>query len=115
MLGSAYLTALLFATQRVCTYDYSTSATGGSTNCHTRWAMVVPVMGPFVDLAQNKGSSDESTDILIGGGQLAGAIFLFIGLAITTPKLIPDAQGYGISVTPMLASSTTGFSLTLRH
>lgn len=115
MLGSSYLTGLLFASQNVCNDSSGVGTTTSVSSCHTRWAMVVPVVGPFVDMAQNGRSDRTSTDILIGGGELAGAIFLIIGLATTSPRLIPDYPRAGLSVTPMLASNTTGLSLTLRQ
>lgn len=115
MLGSAYLTGLLVSTDQVCTTDYATNGTPSS-SCHSRWGMLVPVVGPFVDMAQSNGRGDQqSTDVLIGIGQVAGAVFLIIGLATTTPKLVPDIPTAGLTLSPLLASGTTGLSLTLRQ
>jgi hypothetical protein len=113
MLGSSYLVALLTATQKDCTSSYTPVPGGYSSTCDTRWVMAVPVVGPFVDLAKGDRGDRQSTDILIGGGELAGAIFLVVGLAITTTRLIPDTD-VGFRVAPLLGS-TTGLSFTLRN
>jgi hypothetical protein len=114
MLGSAYVTGLLFASEKRCTNDFVPNSNGFYTqSCETRWAMAVPVVGPFVDMSKNNRGDDLSTDILIAGGQVAGAAILIIGLATTTPKLIPDTQGFGL--TPLLGPRTAGLALTLRQ
>jgi hypothetical protein len=116
MLGSAYVTGLLFASEKRCTTDLVPNSNGNgiyTSSCDSRWALAVPVVGPFVDMSKNKNGDDLSTDILLSGGQVAGAVILIIGLATTTPKLIPDSQGF--SLTPVVGPGTAGLALTLRQ
>jgi hypothetical protein len=114
MAGAAYLTALLYAEEKVCTLSNNNTGAFVS-SCNSRWAMGIPVVGPFVDMAQEGNSSNRTTDFLIGSGEVAGVVFLVVGLATTTPKLVPDPVAPGYSVTPMLGPGTAGLALTLRR
>jgi hypothetical protein len=114
MLASAYATALLLSADQSCSSDPLPGSNGIYTStCDKRWALAVPIVGPFVDMSKHKNGDDVSTDVLLAGGQIAGAVILTIGLATTTPKLIPDSQGF--SLTPLFGPTVACLSLTLKR
>jgi hypothetical protein len=106
MLASSYVTAIAYS-------DFATCQSGGS-DCSRRWAVFVPVVGPFVDMAHSSLEDRAFTDLLVGSGEVAGAIFLIVGLTTTSTKLVPDPERAGCSVMPVVARAYTGFMLTLR-
>jgi len=107
MLGSAYLTGLFINDHGSCS---------GKISCNDdRWVMLIPIAGPFIDLNRAKSSSDKTNDVFVGGGQVAGAVLLVVGLATTSAKLVPDYQGAGLRISPVLAAGGAGLTLTLRN
>jgi hypothetical protein len=114
MLASAYATALLYASEETCSTDTLVGGSGFYTStCEKRWALAVPIVGPFVDMSKHNQGDTLFTDILLAGGEITGAIILTVGLATTTPKLIPDTQGF--SMAPLLGPGLAGLSLTLKR
>ena len=113
MLGSAYFTGLFINTSgSSCVDSFSSS----SSRCRDdRWVVAIPIAGSFIDMGRTNSSSDRMNDFLVGSGQVAGAIFLIYGIASTSPKLVPDYQRAGVSLSPLLASSGGGVTFTLRQ
>jgi len=110
MFGSAYLTGLFINGNSYCV-----DSSSGSRCKDERWVMAIPIAGPFIDMNRTNSSGERMNDFLVGSGQVAGAIFLIYGIATTSPKLIPDYQRAGVSVSPLLASRGAGVTFTLRQ
>jgi hypothetical protein len=77
--------------------------------------VAIPIAGSFIDMTRSTSSNDKMNDFFIGSGQVAGAIFLIIGLTTTSPKLVPDYQRAGIDISPTVASRGVGLTFTLRR
>jgi hypothetical protein len=71
----------------------------------------IPVVGPFVAIAQSKDSTGDFGLVAIGLGQTAGAIMLVYGLTHSREVLVRNDQLAITSIAPLVAPGASGLSV----
>jgi hypothetical protein len=103
----AYLMSVLPANE--CTEDT------GCNSSNERWAMFIPMVGPFIDM-QSSGTTSErrAMDVFFASGQIAGATLFVLGLTMKTPTLVVNAPSANVTLAPSFTSSGGGLALRAR-
>ena len=87
-------------------------ALGVGTNKPAAGVFIIPVLGPFIDLAWQKMTTDDAVFTgIVGGLQALGAASLIAGIVLPKKQKIVPLVG-DVRLSPVITPQAQGFGLT---
>ncbi len=104
--GVSYMYAVLFAAEGADSSQYDYDGSGQSENKMA--ALWIPVVGPFIQMANEDSATGKVLLVGLGAAEVTGAIMLYYGLTTKKRVLVRNDFVGSLNITPTVGGGTTG-------